>query len=308
MPPKQERLVIDPRTGKFVPRPVQPPRRPTPISPAIGATDVLQDFYFDENTTDWQHPAAITRALQSVQDEVDERDRVLMLTTTATDLPASFSLRQIMPPVFDQGNLNACVSNAVASAVGAAIESKTPLARAALYYISRVFRDMRDPDSNIGTATRTVCDSLTKYNITDESFFPYPTTAGIAPPKAVFDPANHLCTNVSYANVPRRLPAIKAAIVAKLPVIFSLALHLSFRSQVVGTTGVVPMPPLNISDRRIGAHAMVIVGYDDATQRFECLNSWGESWGVGGYCLLPYSYIMSPTLTYDFWTVSADRA
>lgn len=35
-------------------------------------------------------------------------------------------------------------------------------------------------------------------------------------------------------------------------------------------------------------HAVAIVGFDDVAQRFVLRNSWGQSWGYGGYCYWPY--------------------
>ena len=37
-----------------------------------------------------------------------------------------------------------------------------------------------------------------------------------------------------------------------------------------------------------GAHAIVIVGYDDARSAFKIINSWGTDWGIGGYGWIDY--------------------
>lgn len=39
------------------------------------------------------------------------------------------------------------------------------------------------------------------------------------------------------------------------------------------------------------SHAVLLVGYDDATRQFTFLNSWGEGWGDKGFGYLPYEYI-----------------
>ena len=39
---------------------------------------------------------------------------------------------------------------------------------------------------------------------------------------------------------------------------------------------------------------MLIVGYDDEAQKFLVQNSWGTSWGDGGYCGLPYNMVSEP--------------
>jgi C1A family cysteine protease len=48
---------------------------------------------------------------------------------------------------------------------------------------------------------------------------------------------------------------------------------------------------------------MMVVGYNDASQRFIVRNSWGREWGMGGYGSIPYAYIMNPKLAVDFWTI-----
>lgn len=42
------------------------------------------------------------------------------------------------------------------------------------------------------------------------------------------------------------------------------------------------------SSPKIGGHAMLVVGFDDTTETFELLNSWGESWGNNGFCYMTY--------------------
>jgi len=49
-----------------------------------------------------------------------------------------------------------------------------------------------------------------------------------------------------------------------------------------------------------GSHAVVVVGYDDAVERFTFANSWGEGWGDHGYGYLPYDYFKQFLL--EAWT------
>jgi hypothetical protein len=39
-----------------------------------------------------------------------------------------------------------------------------------------------------------------------------------------------------------------------------------------------------------GGHAMIAIGYDDARKAFRIQNSWGRSWGDGGYAWLGYDF------------------
>ena len=57
------------------------------------------------------------------------------------------------------------------------------------------------------------------------------------------------------------------------------------------------------SERVLGGHAVLAVGYDDARQCFWVRNSWSAKWGQKGYCCMPYAYLTTPGLASDFWTI-----
>jgi C1A family cysteine protease len=45
------------------------------------------------------------------------------------------------------------------------------------------------------------------------------------------------------------------------------------------------------SGQYVGAHAVVVVGYDDTTQSFLVKNSWGTGWGESGFFRIAYSEV-----------------
>lgn len=49
---------------------------------------------------------------------------------------------------------------------------------------------------------------------------------------------------------------------------------------------------------RQGGHCVCIVGYNDATQRFKVMNSWGSGWGIGGYFYISYNNINNGCLNF----------
>jgi C1A family cysteine protease len=53
----------------------------------------------------------------------------------------------------------------------------------------------------------------------------------------------------------------------------------------------------------MGGHAVMAVGYNDASQRFLVRNSWGSDWGVGGYFTIPYAYLSDADLADVFWVI-----
>jgi C1A family cysteine protease len=69
----------------------------------------------------------------------------------------------------------------------------------------------------------------------------------------------------------------------------------------VARSGNAPMPAP--SERAIGGHAVVAVGYEDANQWFVVRNSWGTNWGLSGYFTMPYAYLIQTGLASDFWTI-----
>lgn len=44
-----------------------------------------------------------------------------------------------------------------------------------------------------------------------------------------------------------------------------------------------------VTGKQLGGHAMLVIGYDDDRNAFRVLNSWGTSWGDGGYYWLDYN-------------------
>ena len=52
-----------------------------------------------------------------------------------------------------------------------------------------------------------------------------------------------------------------------------------------------------------GGHAILIVGYDDASQYFIVKNSWGDGWGESGYFRIAYSELSRPVYFGD-WTIA----
>ena len=53
-----------------------------------------------------------------------------------------------------------------------------------------------------------------------------------------------------------------------------------------------------------GGHAVKIVGWgvEGGINYWICANSWGTSWGDGGYGWLPYDYVLSG-LAVDWWSL-----
>src|SRR5204863_7946379 len=112
---------------------------------------------------------------------------------------------------------------------------------------------------------------------------------------------------VSYQRLLHSLAQMKGCLATGFPFVFGVAVYESFLSSAADRTGNIPLPapgePGANEDGSPAGHAMLAVGYDDAHQRFIIRNSWGTSWGNGGYGTIPYAYLLDDNLADDFWTI-----
>lgn len=88
---------------------------------------------------------------------------------------------------------------------------------------------------------------------------------------------------VSAAPLEITTEAIAWEIASGRPVVVGLDVTAQWESLAGGTLDA----PEGTS---VGGHAVVLVGYDAPARRWLVRNSWGESWGDGGYAWAPWSW------------------
>ncbi|HLZ68677.1 MAG TPA: C1 family peptidase [Dehalococcoidia bacterium] len=240
-----------------------------------------------------------------IPDEPDYRDYLYAAPPAVLiTLPSSADLRPQCPPVYDQGQLGSCTANAIAGAFQFD-ELKQQLAasftpsRLFVYYNERAIEGTTGTDA--GARIRDGVKSIAKQGVCPESEWPYDPAQFAKKPSAKCYRDALQNRAIQYQRVLQDLMQIKGCIASGFPVIFGFTVYDSFESQQVAQTGVVPLPAP--TETVIGGHAVVAVGYDDASQRFIVRNSWGTGWGMQGYCTMPYAYLVQATLASDFWTV-----
>jgi C1A family cysteine protease len=249
-------------------------------------------------------------------DKPDHRDFTYAVAPkTAAALPAKVDLRSACPPVYDQGQLGSCTANAIAGAIEFE-QKKQKLAeftpsRLFIYYNERILESTA-PSVDSGAEIRDGIKSVASQGVCKETSWPYDDTNKDPNP----------CTKCKYALKPTaacykeallykiktyqrldntNLNTLKGCLASGFPFVFGFTVYESFESQQVATSGIVPMP--STSEQVVGGHAVDCVGYDDSKQLFIVRNSWGTSWGLKGYCMMPYSYLTSSNLADDFWTI-----
>lgn len=233
-----------------------------------------------------------------------ENNNVILKKTTTTVTPASktqstFSLRNTMAPILDQGNLGSCVANSFALIIGTMTKNNVRPSRIELYCISRIL-DNTPLSQDDGTTIRSACNTILKYGVCQETVWPYIVNRfSVFPPLNVLQQSK-LFRRFSYTFVTQNLQSIKTCFnTYRVPITFGFMVYDSFMTTAVAKNGIVPMPNTS-KEILLGGHCMTMVGYDDSKQQFICANSWGTNWGDKGYCYIPYNYLLNPSLAADF--------
>jgi C1A family cysteine protease len=213
--------------------------------------------------------------------------------------------RADLPDVFDQGQLGSCTANAVAAAVqyDAKLNGSDPgfLSRLWIYYYERkVEGSPADQDTGAyGRDGFKVCKTI---GVPLENGWPYDIAKfSDEPPASLAEEAQqHRISN--YRSVPRNVDSMKAVLSNRQTIAFGFTVYESFESQEVAHTGIVPMPTRD--ERTLGGHEVLLVGYLKNEPNYALVrNSWGTGWGIEGYFLMPWAYILDANLASDFRTI-----
>jgi len=215
-----------------------------------------------------------------------------------------------MPPVFDQGDLGACVENALAGAM-TFLEAKEGngivlLSRLFCYWNARGPGVYKKHDT--GSTIRDAIKGIAAKGIPLESLWPYdPRTFAICPPEPAWGEAAHRAPGLLYTRL-ETIADMMACLAAGYP--FTLGLTLYGPDNGTGAcdldgltaaASVLPLP--GYGEVAIGGHALLAVGYDRASSMLKVRNSWGPAWGAAGYFSLPFAYATSRDLADDFWSI-----
>ena len=234
----------------------------------------------------------------------DHRDHTFSVReSVASSLPQSVNLQGLMTPCYDQLQLGSCTANSISAAIEYAL-AKMGLrvempSRLFIYWNERNMEGTVGSDS--GAQIRDGIKSINTWGACLEKYWPYDITKFTekAPACCYRDAINRRA--VKYASVNQDLASMHGCLASGFPFVFGFSVYSAFESQQVAQTGVLNLP--GPSETQVGGHAVLCVGYDNATQRFRVRNSWGTSWGQNGYFTIPYSYLTNNNLADDFWQV-----
>lgn len=227
------------------------------------------------------------------------------LAKAVTVPPAKVDLRSQLSPVEDQGQLGSCTANALVGAMEYNENCASPstfvdLSRLFIYWNERSIEGTVGTDS--GAMIRDGIKSLASFGVCKEATWPYNIAKFRAKPTSkcfteakVFKISSYYRVDSTDAN------QMRLALANGNPFVFGFSVYDSFESATVATTGILNIPAK--TEKLLGGHAVLAVGYDDATQCFLVRNSWGSNWGQSGYFTIPYAYLTNRNLADDLWVI-----
>ncbi|MBU4212639.1 MAG: C1 family peptidase [Kiritimatiellae bacterium] len=238
-------------------------------------------------------------------------------------LPARADLRAGCSPVEDQESLGSCTAQALVGALEflqlrsllspsdkskianpkSKISRFRDLSRLFVYYNERAAIGTVQEDS--GAMLRTGIKTLKAQGVCRECLWPYAIRRfTVKPTAACFaEAADHQVTAYQRLNA---LAEMKACLAMGLPFVFGFAVYEHVMSAAVARTGRIRLP--GKSERMLGGHAVMAVGYQESTRMVLFRNSWGVAWGQAGCGQMPYAYLESRELSDDFWCIQGTES
>jgi C1A family cysteine protease len=236
------------------------------------------------------------------RDAPDDRDVPFLPALHAAALPDRVDLRASCGAVYNQLDIKSCSANAVAALMVflGNVERRPiePPSRLFIYYNERKLEGTLPGDD--GAAIRSAMKCVVKQGACAETQWPYdPAMVSTEPPAPCYESAKS-CRAFAYSRIAQNLDHMRGCLAEGYAFAFGMQAYMQ-GFEAAKTSGLIPMPGSN--DTLVGGHAVLAVGYDNATQTILALNSIGTGWGQSGYFTLPYAYITNTTLAYDCWTI-----
>ena len=230
----------------------------------------------------------------------DSRDRVYSFKQS--QLPDTVDLRQYDSPVESQGNLGSCVGNAMTNAYELMVNEidRTKfqeLSRLYVYYHSRYIEGTVPKDAGV-TYLRNALKAVQTFGICTEVLWPYDIqNFALQPyPECYVDGCSRKLT--LYERI-QTIDGMCNALANNRPIIIGTVIFEGFMA-LNRDDATIKMP--TSIDYEIGGHSVVILGYSLPEKKFLVKNSFGDDWGDGGYCWMPFEYV--ERYVFESWTFS----
>ena len=234
-------------------------------------------------------------------DKADHRDYKYQLTLTTT--PNKIDLRPYCSTIENQSVLGSCTGQAIAGAIELLNKRNgkpTDVSRLFIYYYERLLIGTVNYDS--GAYIRDGIKATNKYGTSLESYWPYDIRKFKQEP--ISEAKNDaLKRKVTLYEKIADLDGCIDALANGYPVIIGFNVYTSFMLSSVAKTGNMLYPNTK-REELLGGHAVLLVGYNKTKKVFIARNSWGTTWGDGGYFYMPFE-VISPDMSSDYWIIKS---
>lgn len=220
--------------------------------------------------------------------------------TAFAALPTTVDLRGTCSPVANQGKFGSCTAFATVKGLQEFLLKKqgryVPQSAAYIWFQTRKAMGKRNEDT--GAPTEFAVKMLDNLGSPAETAFPYldkgkqgddaarqefvsrqPDSGVVAQAKE-----NRIVTGLKLTD---KLSGVRRSLADGMPVLLSMRVFDSIGN--TGKDGLLPLP--KATDKVVGGHAVLAVGYDNRRGVLIVRNSWGASWADGGYFYMPYDYV-----------------
>ena len=246
-------------------------------------------------------------SLNALPDSIDIRD--LVYQPSLRSVPPALVNCHRVPEILDQGEEGACTGFALAAVANFLLHDQNQSRRVSprmLYEMARRY-DEWPGEWYEGSSARGAMKGWLRHGVAQRSLWGDAQTGTRHMTQAVVKDAMK-CPGGAYYRVNHRQVRDMHAALTEVGILYAtLMVHdgwfepgpttTTIGFQVDGRKKTIKLPIITRKGRADGGHAIAIVGY--AEQGFIIQNSWGTTWGNGGFALLPYEdYMMHAT---DVW-------
>ena len=223
-----------------------------------------------------------------VKPEVKATDTFLSVEPPLTGLAPSLDWRSYngmsyVTPVKNQGNCASCWAFATTAGLESYFLIQENLPNQNEDFAEQILVSCAGIGSCSGGDIRNASNYIRDTGLPPEMDYYYTATNGTcSSATSGWQQAAYQIGAWSYVCLSPNVEAIKSALVTYGPLVSTMNVFSDFFSYVSGVYSYA-------TGTYAGAHAVLIVGYDDVNQCFLVKNSWGTGWGQGGFFKIAYS-------------------
>lgn len=138
------------------------------------------------------------------------------------------------------------------------------------------------PVNGEGAHLRAICKWLAKEGACEERLWPYIADLKGAPAPGAAE-SRKTCRALDYWRVSTEVAELRAQLKERGPLLARIETCEGFRTPRGGA-------PIVRRGAEGGGHAILVIGWNEKARTLRIRNSWGRTWGDGGYADLSYDY------------------